>query len=86
MAALRTNVEALLREYEVIATVMHLGQVPRFVAADADDDRVIAAAVTARVDLIVSGDRHLLNLGSHQGIAIVSVRQAIERIAQARDQ
>jgi predicted nucleic acid-binding protein len=53
------------------------------VPGDADDDHVIAAAVAARAALIVSGDRHLLSLGSHQGIAIVTASQALERIARA---
>ena len=55
---------------------------PRVVAGDADDDQVIAAAVAARADLIVSGDRkHLLPLGSHQGIDIVDAAEAVRRIA-----
>jgi Domain of unknown function (DU1801) len=42
---------------------------------DADDDHVIAAAVAARAELIVTGDRrHLVPIGSHQGIAIVMAR------------
>jgi hypothetical protein len=41
---------------------------------------VIAAAVAARAHLIVSGDRkHLLPIGAHQGIAIVTARQALEQ-------
>lgn len=52
----------------------------RVVPGDADDDHVIAAAVAAKADLIVSGDRHLLTLGSHEGIAIVTVRQALARL------
>ena len=56
--------------------------VPRVVAGDVDDDQVIAAAVAARADLIVSGDRkHLLPLGSHQGIDIVNAAEAVRRIA-----
>jgi putative PIN family toxin of toxin-antitoxin system len=40
--------------------------VPRVVSDDVDDDQVIAAAVAARADLIVSGDRrHLLPIGNH---------------------
>jgi predicted nucleic acid-binding protein len=55
--------------------------VPRVVANDADDDHVIAAAVAARADLIVTGDRkHLLPIGSHQGIAIVTAREVVDRI------
>jgi len=56
--------------------------VPRVVAGDADDDQVIAAAVAARADLIVSGDRrHLLPIGSHQSIAIVEAAEALRRLA-----
>lgn len=54
---------------------------PRVVAGDADDDLVIAAAVTARVDLVVSGDRrHLLPLSGHQGILIVEAAEALRRL------
>jgi predicted nucleic acid-binding protein len=42
---------------------------------------VIAAAVAAQADLIVSGDRkHLLPLGSHAGISIVDAAEALRRI------
>jgi predicted nucleic acid-binding protein len=59
--------------------------VPRIVAGDADDDHVIAAAVAARAELIVTGDRkHLLPIGSHQGIAIVSALEVVERLGASR--
>jgi predicted nucleic acid-binding protein len=55
--------------------------VPQVVASDPDDDHVLAAAVAAGADLIASGDRRdLLPLGSYQGIPIVTVREALERI------
>jgi len=61
------------------------GSVPRVVTNDADDDHVIAAAVAARAELIVTGDRkHLLPIGSHQGIAIVTVREVVERFEATR--
>jgi putative PIN family toxin of toxin-antitoxin system len=47
--------------------------VARVVANDADDDHVLACALAAQADLIVSGDKHLLGLGdNYQGIAIVT--------------
>lgn len=76
----RTAREMLANYVEAIEIVEPTA-VPRVVANDADDDQVIAAAVAARADLIVSGDRkHLLSLGSHQGIAIVNAAEAVRRI------
>lgn len=42
------------------------------VARDPDDDHVIACAVAAAADYIVSGDRHLLDLGVYKGIPILN--------------
>ena len=39
---------------------------------DESDNRVLEAAVSAEVDYIVSGDEHLLTLGSFQGIPILT--------------
>jgi predicted nucleic acid-binding protein len=54
---------------------------PRVVPNDPDDDHVIACALAARADAIVSGDHHLLDLREHQGIAILGVNAALKRIA-----
>ncbi len=56
---------------------------PRVVPGDADDDHVVAAAVASQADLIVTGDRQLLTLGSHQGIRIVAPAEAVRLIAAA---
>ena len=53
--------------------------VPR-VVRDADDDQVIAAALAAQADLIVSGDDDLLAIGSYQGIRILTAAEALRRI------
>lgn len=54
------------------AIVVSPVDVPRVVPDDPDDDIVIACAVTGKAEYIVSRDRHLLRLGSHQGIPIIS--------------
>ncbi len=47
------------------------------VTADADDDHVIACALSAQADAIVSGDSDLLNLKQCRGMRIVPAAQAL---------
>ena len=48
---------------------------------DPDDDRILEAALAARADIIVSGDKHLLNLKTWNGIEILSPVGFLERIS-----
>jgi putative PIN family toxin of toxin-antitoxin system len=78
-----SSIDQAIDLYEELVISVTPSNTPRVVPHDADDDHVIAAAVAAQADLIVSGDRHLLSIVNHQGIAIVTVREALERIARA---
>ena len=49
---------------------------------DPADNRVLECAVAGRADYIVSGDRHLLRLGSFAGVRIVKARQMVELLAK----
>jgi len=55
---------------------------PRFslsvVQDDPDDDKFLECAIEFQAEYIVSGDKHLLSLGSYQGILIVNPRRFIE--------
>ncbi len=42
-----------------------------FVEADPDDDRVLEAALASGATIIVSGDNHLLRIGTWEGIRIL---------------
>jgi len=52
------------------------GAIPK----DPADEMVLACAVDAHADVIVSGDRHLLGLGSYRSIPILTVRQFLKRL------
>lgn len=69
----------LLRQYaEVIQPTIDVsGSVP----ADPQDEIVIACAAAGSADIIVSGDRHLLDLETYQDIPIVTVVQFLARLA-----
>ena len=48
---------------------------------DPDDVHVLACAVAAQADAIVTGDKDLLTLGSFQNIPIITVAEALKRLA-----
>lgn len=47
---------------------------------DPSDNRILEAADAAKADCIVSGDKHLLNLQSWNGIEILSPASFLERL------
>jgi len=51
------------------------------VLPDPDDVKFLACAVEGKADCIVSGDRHLLDLGVFRGIPILNARQFLGRLA-----
>ena len=53
------------------------------IARDPDDDQVLACALSAQAELIVSGDHALLNLKTYHGIGIVDASEALRRTALA---
>ncbi len=57
-------------------------QAPEAITGDPDDDVILACAVAAGVQLVVSGDRrHLLPVGEHRGIRIVTPQALLAELA-----
>jgi putative PIN family toxin of toxin-antitoxin system len=83
LLAVRTSVAQLLAEYTAQVIVVHATAIPPTITADPDDDAVLACAVAAKAELIVSGDRHLLELGEYRDIPIVTAAEALKRIESA---
>lgn len=48
------------------------------VLADEPDNRILECAVSGRAEIIVTGDRAMLDLEQYQGIRIVSLRQFLD--------
>ena len=84
LAAQRSAVEQTIGFYGELAISVSPLSTPRVVPGDVDDDQVIAAAVAGSAELVVSGDRHLLSMSSHQGIGIANAAEAIRRVEDAR--
>ncbi len=71
----------IVGELRRIAYMVAPDIVPRVIEHDPDDDHVVACAVAAQANFIVSGDKHLHSLGEqYKGIRIVNATQALEFI------
>lgn len=74
------SAEQMLRNYRRLATLVTARQLAQPVSRDADDDAVLACALAAKADIIVSGDDDLLVLKHFRGIPIATPTQALQRI------
>lgn len=80
LARSATSREHTLAEVRQLAEVIEPPPLAVPVCRDPDDDAVLALAVAAQADMIVSGDEDLLALNRYQGIPIVAPAQALQRI------
>lgn len=80
--ATRLTSDQMLHNYRRLATRVTARQFARQVSRDADDDAVLACALAASANLIVSGDDDLLVLKHFQGIPVATPAQAL-RIIEA---
>ena len=71
----------LLARYTQLATLIAPAEVAVPELRDPDDAPVLACALAARADAIVSGDADLHALGNYQGISVLSPADCLKRIA-----
>jgi putative PIN family toxin of toxin-antitoxin system len=79
LAANGTTIEATVHCYLGIASLVAPAVIRPSVPTDSDDDVVLACALGAGADLIVSGDADLLNLKDFHRIPIVTATEALRR-------
>lgn len=77
------TLDELLARHLNVAIIVQPADVPHIVAADPDDDEVVACALAANADLTVSGDSDLLSLKVHQKIPIVTPAAAVQSIGRS---
>lgn len=75
-----TSRERSLDEVRALAEIITPAPLPKPVCRDPDDDAVLALALAAQVDFIVSGDNDLLDLHTFESIPIVTPAAALRRL------
>ncbi len=73
----RGGVAALVSDYRSLCRIINPAPLPAPIAPDPDDDWVIATAIAAQADLIVTGDKPFLSVGAVGSIRIITVGDAL---------
>jgi uncharacterized protein len=79
---IKQSAPSVLADYTAAVTLIEPLSVPRVVLSDPDDDHVLACALAARAELIVSGDGDLLTLGQYHQIRILQPSAAMTSVMQ----
>jgi uncharacterized protein len=68
------------QEVRDISQMVSVPGMLKIVAVDPDDDVIVECALTGHAAYVVTGDRHLLQLGQHAGIIMVRPAKFIELV------
>lgn len=77
------NVSEVFDGYAALAMIVAPAGIAPIVTKDPADDAVLACALAAQADLIVSGDPHLRDLKTYRGIPIITATDALRQIERA---
>lgn len=69
----------LVRKHAVVAPIT---TAVTGIASHPEDDAILATAVSAQANYVVTGDTMLLRLGTYQGITIISPRAFLDLLAE----
>lgn len=73
----------LVLGYAALANLVESANIPSLLE-DPDDEAVLACAVAANAEIIVSGDSHLLNLRKYQNISILTATELLVSISKQK--
>lgn len=78
MLAAGLSAAELVQDYTRLAQIVEPQPLPAPASRDPDDDHVLACALAAKGEIIVSGDKDLLDLREYQGIPILTTADALQ--------
>ena len=82
LAEKQLSIPALIERYSALAEIVEPASLSGPVSPDPDDDVVLATALAAHAELIVSRDKHLRNLKHFHRIPILNAADALHYIEQ----
>jgi putative PIN family toxin of toxin-antitoxin system len=81
LEAAGVTVQEIVEGYSALTTIIDAQSIEPVIIRDPDDDAVLACALTAEAEIIVSGDNDLLDLQEHQGIRILTATEFLAELS-----
>ena len=72
------DIDTFLSLVSRVADVIPITLTVQGIATHAEDDLVLATALSGNADYLVTGDKELLNVGSYRGVTIVTPRAFLD--------
>lgn len=81
LTAANVTVQDLVSGYSALATVIEAEPIEPVILIDPDDDAVLACALSAEAEVIVSGDNDLLDLKEYEEIRILTATEFLAELS-----
>lgn len=81
LAAANVTLRELVDGFSALATVIDAEPIEPVIIRDPDDDAVLACALAAECEIIVSGDDDLLDIKKHQEIRIMTATELLAELS-----
>ncbi len=81
LAASNVTAQELVSGYRALATTIKAEPIEPVILVDPDDDAVLACALAADAEVIVSGDNDLLDLKEHKEIRILTATEFLAELS-----
>lgn len=81
----KEKINGLVIGFSVFSEIYSPKERTTVIKEDPADNKFLEAAVSAKADFIVSGDKHLLALGGYKGIEILTPREFLRRLRKIKE-
>jgi len=78
--AAHSSVDEIVDQYIALVNLIEVHEIDPVVLRDPDDDAVIACALSGECELIISGDKDLLDLQEYRGIRILNATEFLSEL------
>ena len=72
------DIDKIIELFTIYGELINTENISVSVCEDPDDNKFIECAIASNCKLIVSGDKHLLNVSGYQGISVLKPREFID--------